>query len=80
MPQKNNDVLEEQIKMLFRMLEENKKDYMGIFVRIEKMLADIKTDSVTKEQMDSALKLHEANSVSRHNDVERDVTMMKKTL
>jgi hypothetical protein len=78
MPAKNNDVLEEQIKMLFRMLEDNKKDYISIFQEIKQMLAEIKTDSVTKDQLDSALKLHEAHSVARHEKIEADMVMLKR--
>lgn len=77
---KSNDVLEEQIKMLFKMLEDNKKEYLSIFIEIKQMLSDIKTDSITKEQLQSALALHEAKSIARHDEIERDVAMVKRTL
>ncbi len=44
------------------------------------MLADIKNDSVTKEQLKSTLDLHEEKSRARHSELENDVTMMKRTL
>lgn len=78
MPAKSNDVLEEQIKQIFKILESNKEDYMGIFWRIEKMLLEIKNDSVTNEQLDYALKLHEAHSVARHEKIETDMVMLKR--
>lgn len=77
---KSNDVLEEQIKMLFKMLEENKKDYLSIFTEIKQMLSEIKSDAITKDQLKSALELHEAKSVARHEEIERDVMRIKSTL
>ncbi len=70
-------MLEEQIKMLFKMLEDNKKDYISIFTEIKQMLAEIKSDAITKDQLKSALALHEAESVARHTELENDFTLVK---
>lgn len=69
MPPKSNDALEEQIKMLFEITKE-----------IKQMLTDMRWESVSKDQLESALKLHEAQSKARHDKLEADIVILKRII
>ena len=69
MPPKNNDVLEEQIKMLFEITKD-----------IKQMLTEMRGESVSKDQLKSALDLHEAQSKARHDRLEADIVILKRII
>lgn len=66
---KNNDVLEEQIKMLFEITKD-----------IKQMLTEMRGESVSKDQLKSALDLHEAQSKARHDRLEADIVILKRII
>lgn len=69
MPSKNNDVLEEQIMMLFEITKD-----------IKQMLTEMRGESVSKDQLKSALDLHEAQSKARHDRLEADIVILKRII
>lgn len=69
MAPKNNDVLEEQIKMLFEITKE-----------IKQILTDMSGKSVSKDQLETAIKLHEAQSSARHSLLEADIVTLKRII
>ena len=68
-PSKSNAVLEEQIKMLFQMMAE-----------IKDILTSMKDNTVSKDQLKSALDLHEALSKARHDRLESDIVILKRII
>ena len=66
---KSNAVLAEQIKMLFEISKE-----------IKQMLTEMRGESVSKDQLKSALDLHEAQSKARHDRLEADIVILKRII
>lgn len=66
---KSNAVLAEQIKMLFEISKE-----------IKEMLHEMKWKTVSKEEMEKALQIHEIQSKARHDKLEADITILKRII
>lgn len=80
MPEKSNDVLEEQIKMLYKMSEESKKDFLGALTEIKNILNEMRSEFVTREQLKATLELHEEKSKARHDKLESDIVILKRII
>jgi ferritin-like metal-binding protein YciE len=68
-PRKSNDAVVEQVKILFEMIKE-----------IKQILTDMRNESVSKEQLKSALELHDAKSEARHQKLEDDIIILKRII
>lgn len=79
-PQKSNAVLEEQIKQLSKTTEENKETFLDILNDIKKILQEMRSEFVSKEQLRGALELHEEKSKSRHERLENDIIILKRII
>ena len=80
MPPKSNDVLEEQIKTLFRMQEDNKKTFLDALWEIKQILQEMRSEFVSREQLKSSLDLHEEKSKARHDKLESDIVILKRII
>lgn len=69
MPPKSNEALVEQVKILFEMVKE-----------VKQILTEMRNESVSKDQLKSALELHDAKSEARHQKLEDDIIILKRII
>lgn len=80
MTEKSNDVLAEQIKMLFKMNEDSQKSFLWALDEIKKILNEMRSEYISREQLKQALELHEEKSKSRHEKMESDIVILKRII